>query len=86
VQDRSGADDADADAADAYSIRQFCIRHGISQGFYFKLKKAGLAPREMTVGARILISKEAAADWRRAREKAEDEIASVSHEPAHKSA
>ena len=66
VQDRGDVDDADD--IDAFSIRQFCRRHSISVGFYFKLKKAGLAPREMAVGARVLISKEAAAAWRRARE------------------
>jgi hypothetical protein len=37
---------------------------------YFKLKAAGLGPRTMEVGARTLISVEAAADWRRSREEA----------------
>jgi hypothetical protein len=65
-QDRGVADDPDA-----FSIRQFCLRHNISEGFYFKLKKLGLGPREMEVGARVLISKESAAAWRGARETAD---------------
>jgi hypothetical protein len=35
---------------------------------YYKLDHQGLGPRVMRVGTRALISKEAAADWRRERE------------------
>jgi hypothetical protein len=35
---------------------------------YFKMRAQGLGPREMIVGARKLISQEAARAWRRARE------------------
>ena len=52
----------------ALSILEFCDAHGISEGFYYKLKKQCKGPREMKVGARTLISFEAAAEWRRARE------------------
>jgi predicted DNA-binding transcriptional regulator AlpA len=52
----------------AFSIPEFCEAHGISEGFFYKLKKQGEGPREMKVGARTLISCEAAAEWRRARE------------------
>jgi hypothetical protein len=52
----------------ALSIREFCWAHSISAGFYFKLKKRGEGPREMKLGARTLISFEAATEWRRARE------------------
>lgn len=52
----------------AYSIPEFCTANGISRAHYFNEKKAGRGPREMHVGARVLISKEAAADWRRQRE------------------
>jgi hypothetical protein len=52
----------------ALSISEFCKAHGISEGFFYKLKKRGEGPREMKVGARALISFEAAAEWRRARE------------------
>jgi hypothetical protein len=54
----------------AFSIRKFCAAHCISQSMYFKLRNIGLGPREMAVGSRKLISQEAAAEWRRAREAA----------------
>ena len=53
----------------ALSIPEFCEAHGISEGFFYKLKKHGDGPREMKVGARTLISFEAAAEWRRAQER-----------------
>ena len=40
----------------ALSIPEFCEAHGISEGFFYKLKKQGEGPREMKVGARTLIS------------------------------
>jgi len=64
------ADDALVSAADAFSIAKFCERHGISQSFFHKLKSKGLGPATMRVGARTLISAEAAARWRREREAA----------------
>jgi hypothetical protein len=54
----------------AFSIREFCQAHRISEAMYFKMQAAGSAPRTMTVGRRKLISIEAAAEWRRAREQA----------------
>jgi len=55
---------------DAYSIEQFCQRHSISVAFYYKLRNMNPpeTPREMQVGARVLISRESAAEWRRQRE------------------
>jgi hypothetical protein len=53
---------------DAYSIRRFCERHDISEAFFHKLRGLGLAPIVMKVGARTLISREAAARWRAERE------------------
>jgi hypothetical protein len=52
----------------AYSIPEFCECHRISVSFYYELKRDGLAPREMVLGTRRVISAEAAADWRRERE------------------
>ena len=46
------------------SISDFCRAHGFSRSHYFNLKKEGRGPREMRVGTRVLISREAAADWR----------------------
>ena len=63
-----------------YSIRTFCIAHSISEDMFFKLQRQGLAPRTMRVGARTLISVEAAAEWRREREVApipDNNLASV---------
>jgi hypothetical protein len=56
------------DDLDAFSIPDFCRRHRLSQSFYFKLQQEGRGPRVMKIGARVLISKEAAAEWRRERE------------------
>jgi predicted DNA-binding transcriptional regulator AlpA len=49
----------------AFSIDEFCNEHGISRATFYNLKKTGEAPQEMKVGARRLISIEAAAAWRR---------------------
>jgi hypothetical protein len=67
---------ADADAVEptthittaAYSIREFCAAHRLSESLYFKLRNQGLGPAEMFVGSRRIISFEAAERWRRARE------------------
>jgi hypothetical protein len=52
----------------AYTIDEFCRAHRFSRAQYFNIKKEGKGPREMRVGTRVIISKEAAADWRRERE------------------
>ena len=54
--------------ADAYSIDEFCARHRISPQLFYKLKPQGLMPVTFNVGTRVLISREAAAAWRRTRE------------------
>ena len=56
---------------DCYSILEFCRRHNISHGTYYNLRNLGLGPREARALKRVLITKESAADWRRARETAE---------------
>jgi hypothetical protein len=74
----NAADDADAtgrkpdaaDDADAYSVSEFCARHRFSPQLYYKLKPMGLMPVTFNVGSRVLISREAAAAWRRERETA----------------
>ena len=73
----------------ALTISEFCRSHAISPGLYYKMKRRGEAPREMKVGARTLISVEAAAEWRRAREtkntetiaEQKDDSERVSHRP-----
>jgi predicted DNA-binding transcriptional regulator AlpA len=53
---------------EAYTIEEFCRSHGFSRAHYFNMQKDGFGPRIMRLGSRVLISKEAAADWRRGRE------------------
>jgi hypothetical protein len=55
---------------DALSIPEFCRRHQISVGMYFKIAREGIGPRVMKVGKRTIISREAAEAWRRERESA----------------
>jgi hypothetical protein len=52
----------------AFTVLEFCDSHRISKARYYELKKLGLAPVEMKVGHRRLISFESAAAWRAARE------------------
>jgi hypothetical protein len=54
----------------AYTIKEFCAAHRISEAMYFKLRDAGLGPREMRALRKVTISVEAAAEWRRERENA----------------
>jgi len=49
----------------AFSIPEFCRRHGISRAHFYNLFKSGHGPAVMRVGRRTLISAEAAAEWRR---------------------
>jgi hypothetical protein len=53
-----------------FSIKSFCIAHGISEDFYFELRKQGRGPREMRLGTRVFITLESAACWRVEREAA----------------
>jgi hypothetical protein len=52
----------------ALSIDEFASSHGISKDTFFKLQRLGLGPQTMKVGARTLISIEAASRWRAQRE------------------
>jgi hypothetical protein len=52
----------------AYSVKEFCRAHRISEDMFFKLVRQGEAPRRMRVGTRVLVSIEAAEEWRRERE------------------
>ena len=53
----------------AFSIPEFCRRHGISRAHFYNLSKSGHGPALMRVGRRTLISAEAAAEWRRRMER-----------------
>jgi predicted DNA-binding transcriptional regulator AlpA len=63
------------DESDAYSILEFCRRHGLSRSAFYNALKAGEGPRLMRVGTRVMISREAAAEWRRDREAATEQPA-----------
>jgi hypothetical protein len=52
------------DDTDADTIPEFCRRHRISEAFYYKLRSLGLGPDETRLGARVIITKEAGAEWR----------------------
>lgn len=54
---------------DLKTLVEFCDSNRISLGTYYTLKRAGKGPRETRAGKRVLISPEAEAAWRRAREK-----------------
>jgi hypothetical protein len=55
---------------DAYSIEQFCRRHNISRSLFYLMLKSATGPDLIRLGSRVLISREAAARWRKAREEA----------------
>jgi predicted DNA-binding transcriptional regulator AlpA len=52
----------------AFTVREFCDAHRISRSMLYKLWAQGTGPRIIKIGTKILISAEAAADWRRERE------------------
>jgi hypothetical protein len=62
------------DESEAHSIEGFCRKHGFSIAFYYELRKAGLTPREVTLGRRVLVTKEDAAAWRAALAERKTEI------------
>lgn len=48
----------------AYTIPEFCDAHRISEALYYKARAAGLGPREKRVLTKVIITEEAAAEWR----------------------
>lgn len=52
----------------AFTIKEFCEAHRLSEAMYYKIRAAGLGPREMRAMRKITISVEAAQQWRRERE------------------
>ncbi len=53
-----------------YSVDEFCRLHRISRASLYNYWRDGCGPAAMRVGARRLISAEAAEKWRRERERA----------------
>jgi excisionase family DNA binding protein len=58
-----------ADHQDAFTLDEFCERHRISRSMFYKLRDQGLAPATFMLGNRVRISREAAAKWRKQRER-----------------
>lgn len=51
---------------EALTVDEFCAKHGgISKALFYKLVRAGSGPRIMKLGRRTLISRDAAAEWRK---------------------
>jgi hypothetical protein len=46
-----------------YTIDEFCNRFRLSTAMYYKLKSQGEGPEEMKLGAKVLITREAASVW-----------------------
>jgi predicted DNA-binding transcriptional regulator AlpA len=64
---------------DAYDVIEFCHRHAISRSAFYNSLKNGTGPRIMRLGSRVLVSKEAAEQWRREREQASEQPAAEMH-------
>lgn len=45
------------------SVRAFCLAHGISRSFFYRLLRRGEGPAVVKVGARTFITREAAQRW-----------------------
>jgi hypothetical protein len=64
---------ADVEPA-VYSVRTFCDSHEISRSFLYKLWDKGRGPRFFFQGKQKRITKEAAAEYRRAMQDATDKL------------
>lgn len=53
----------------ALGVTEFCRSHGISRGLFYLLLRDGRGPRLMRVRGRVLISTEAAGEWRQRMER-----------------
>lgn len=60
----------DGETKDAFGVDEFAARHGISRAYLYLLWKRGEGPKYMQIGARRLVSREAASEWRRSLEHA----------------
>jgi hypothetical protein len=57
-------------SGEVFTIEEFCSAHRISRAHYFNICHRGEGPQVMKIGKRRLISREAAAVWRRQCERA----------------
>ncbi len=49
----------------AYTVKEFCKSHSISESFFYKLRTQGKAPDIIKVGNKTLITFESAENWRK---------------------
>jgi hypothetical protein len=68
LEEHSPARRGDSAAGPVYTIDEFCRAHRISRAKLYQLWDAGDGPRVMRVGIKVLITTEAAAEWRASRE------------------
>ena len=61
------------------SIIEFCRDYRISRAHFYKMVRTGHGPRLVIVGARRLISEEAADDWIRSLQQTADEASCAAH-------
>lgn len=59
----------------ASTVAEFCEEHRISKGMLYKLWDDGKGPRRMKIGRKVLISAEAAAEWRKQLEEVDEDRA-----------
>lgn len=59
-----------------YSVPEFAAAHGISRSYLYQLWSEGRGPRRFKAGRRTLVSREAAAEWRRRMEEATEQLGS----------
>ncbi len=46
-----------------FTIAGFCAWYHLSRPYYYQLKSRGQAPRELRIGRRVLITRQAACEW-----------------------
>ena len=52
-----------------YTIKEFCDYYKISPSTFYKMERHGIAPKLLRVGAKVLITAEAAKEWEKKNEK-----------------
>jgi len=57
-----------------YTPQEFCDAHRMSRAGLYDAWKKGIGPRFFNVGSKVLITREAAAEWRAEREKATSQL------------
>lgn len=68
----------------AYTVSEFCDAHRISRSKLYQLWSTNLGPRFMQIGTKRIITTEAAANWRRAGEAADEPLPAATHRSTRK--